>query len=116
LRNVTLDADYQINLEDALACAGHEVVVFIDAARRLRRPFAVMTVEPAAAVPAMSHTFGPGAVLALAAELYGKRPAALLLAVRGHDFSIGEGLTTRAQADLGLALIFLEAFLKGLRA
>jgi hydrogenase maturation protease len=74
-----------------------------------------LTVEPAGAVPAMSHALGPAAVLALAAELYDRRPEARLLAVRGHDFSLGEGLSKRAQANLGLALAFLEAFLKGLR-
>lgn len=63
----------------------------------------------------MSHALGPAAVLALAAELYGKRPEARLLAIRGHRFSIREGLTRRAEGNLALALIFLEAFLKGLR-
>ena len=66
-------------------------------------------------MPAMSHALGPSAVLALAAELYGKRPEARLLAIRGHDFSVGEGLTRRAEGHLALALIFLGAFLKGLR-
>jgi len=55
-------------------------------------------------------------VLALAAELFGKRPQARLLAVRGRDFSVGEGLTARAEADLELALAFLASFLKGLRS
>lgn len=113
---MTLDANYQLNIEDALACAGHEVVVFVDAARRLRPPFAFSAVEPAMAVPAMSHALGPAAVLAVAAALYGKRPEARLLAVRGRDFSVGEGLSPRAEADLGLALIFLVSYLKGLRS
>ena len=112
---MTLDANYQLGPEDALACAEHEVVVFVDAARRLRRPFAFSPVEPAASVPALSHALSPAAVLALACELFGKRPQARLLAVRGHDFSVGEGLTARAEADLGLALVFLASFLKGLR-
>jgi len=116
LKNVTVDANYQLNIEDALACAGHEVVVFVDAARGLRRPFAVSTLEPAAAVPALSHALSPAAVLAVTAELYGRRPEARLLAVRGHDFSVGEGLTRRAEADLDQAVIFLDAFLKGLRS
>ncbi len=113
---MTLDANYQLNIEDALACAGHEIVVFVDAARRLARPFALSTIEPAAAVPAMSHALGPSAVLAVAAALYGKRPEARLLAIRGHDFSVGEGLSPRAEADLGLAQIFLASYLKGLRS
>jgi len=63
----------------------------------------------------MSHALTPGAVLAVAADLYGKRPDARLLAVRGHSFAVGEGLTARGESDLGLALEFLEAFLKGER-
>jgi hydrogenase maturation protease len=115
-RNVTCDANYQLNIEDALACAGHDVVVFVDAGRGLRRPFTFTPVGPAAALPAMSHSLGPAAVLAVAAGLYGKRPEARLLAVRGRDFSVGEGLTRRAEGDLILALAFLEAFVKGVRS
>jgi hypothetical protein len=116
LRSVTCDANYQLNIEDALACAGHEIVVFIDAARGLRKPFAFTTIEPAAAMPAMSHALGPAAVLAVTAALYGKRPEARLLAIRGHDFSVGEGLTRRAEGNLALAMAFLEAFVKGVRS
>ena len=113
LPGVTCDADYQINLEDALACAGHDLVVFVDAARGLRVPFKLVRVEASGRVPAMSHSLGPGAVLALAAELYGKRPEARVLAIRGHRWTIGEGLSAKAEANLALALDFLEDFLKG---
>jgi len=116
LRGVTCDANYQLNIEDALACAGHDVVVFVDAARGLGRPFAFTEVKAAAAVPAMSHALGPAAVLAVAAELYGKTPDARLLAVRGHRFSVGEGLSAKAEADLALALEFLDGFLKEARS
>ncbi len=116
LRNVTCDANYQLNVEDALACAENEVVVFIDAGRRLRKPFTFTEVRPAAAMPAMSHALGPAAILAVADGLYGKRPEARLLAVHGHDFSVGEGLSRRAEGDLDLAMTFLEAFVKGVRS
>jgi hydrogenase maturation protease len=116
LRNVTCDANYQINIEDALACAGHDVVVFVDAGRGLRKPFTFTEVGPATAMPAMSHALGPAGVLAVAAELYGKRPEARILIIRGHDFSIGEGLTLRAEGNLALAMAFLEAFVKAVRA
>jgi hydrogenase maturation protease len=116
LKHVTVDANYQLNIEDALACAGHEVVIFVDAALGLRRPFTFTTIEPATAIPALSHALGPAAVLAVAAALYGRRPEARVLAIRGRDFSVGEGLTRRAETDLDLALLFIEAFLKGLRS
>jgi hydrogenase maturation protease len=115
LRDVRCDANYQLAIEDALAVAECDVVVFVDAARGLRRSFSFTAVEPDAAMPVLSHALAPAAVLALAAELYGRRPQARIMAVRGHDFSVGEGLTRRAAAHLDLALIFLEAFLKGLR-
>jgi len=115
LRGVACDANYQLNIEDALACAGHDVVVFVDAARGLRRPFRFGRLEPAAGMPAMSHALGPAQVLALAAALYGRTPEAWLLGIRGHSFAVGEGLTARGESDLGLALEFLEAFLKGER-
>jgi hydrogenase maturation protease len=116
LRGVVCDAGYQLNVEDALACAEHEVVVFVDAARGLRKPFTFNRVRPAAGLPAMSHALKPGVVLAVAAGLYGKTPDARLLAVRGHRFSIGEGLSAKAEANLAQALEFLLGFLKGVRS
>jgi hydrogenase maturation protease len=115
LPGVTCDANYQLNIEDALACAGHDVVVFVDAARGLRRPFTFTEIKAAGAMPAMSHALGPEAVLAVAAEIYGRAPDARLLAIRGHRFSVGEGLSAPAETNLALALDFLEDFLKGAR-
>ena len=63
----------------------------------------------------MSHALGPAAVLALASGLYGKRPEARMLAIRGHRFTVGEGLTPEAERNLGQALAFLEDYLKGIR-
>lgn len=112
---VTCDADYQIRLEDALACAGHDIVIFVDAARGRRRPFVFRKIEPDPALPAMSHTLGPAAVLALAAELYGRAPAAYILAIRGHRWTLGEGLSDKAEGNLVLALEFVKRFLKEAR-
>jgi hydrogenase maturation protease len=116
LRGVACDANYQLNVEDALACADHDIVVFVDAARKLRKPFTFTRVRPAAGLPALSHALEPGAVLAVSAGLYGKTPEARLLAIRGHSFAMGEGLTERAERDLSLALEFLVDFLKGVRS
>ena len=115
LPGVACDANYQLAIEDALACAERDIVVFVDAARGLRKPFALRKVKPAGVLPAMSHTLPPQGVLAVAAGLYGKRPEAWILAVRGHRFTVGEGLTEEASRNLDLALAFLMDFLRGLR-
>lgn len=112
LPGVTCDANYQLNIEDALDCSRYDVVVFVDAARALRAPFAWTEVKPETAVPSMTHAMGPGAVLAVCAGLYGRRPEAHLLAIRGHCWGVGEGLSPRAEKDLGEAVRFLKGFLK----
>ncbi|HSA97364.1 MAG TPA: hydrogenase maturation protease [Acidobacteriota bacterium] len=114
LPGVTADANYQLNVEDALACSMHDVVVFIDAARGLRKPFTMARLGPEAAVPAMTHSLGPGAVLALSRELYGRAPEAWLLAIGGRRWEMGEGLSPRASDDLDEAVAFLAEFLAGL--
>ncbi len=113
LRGVACDANYQLNIEDALTCAGYDTVIFVDAARGLRKPFTFTKIKAAAAIPSMSHALRPEAVLAIAAGLYGKTPDARLLAIRGKRWEAGEGLSAEAEADLALALEFLEGFLKG---
>ncbi len=112
LPGVTCDADYQLNVEDALSCATHDMVVFVDAARDIRTPFMWAEVEPEASMPAMTHALGPGAVLAVCAALYGKSPKAHVLGIRGHRWEIGEGLSPGAKADLREALRFLEEFIR----
>ncbi|MCX6568734.1 MAG: hydrogenase maturation protease [Candidatus Aminicenantes bacterium] len=123
LRGVACDANYQLNIEDALTCASYDTVIFVDAAhvvneddgaaRGRRKPFTFTKIKAAAAIPSMSHALRPEAVLAIAAELYGKTPDARLLAIRGKCWEVGEGLSAEAEADLALALEFLEGFLKG---
>ena len=112
LPGVTCDANYQLNIEDALTCSRYDVVVFVDAARGLRVPFTWAKVRAEAAVPAMTHAMGPGAVLAVCAGLYGRRPEAHLLAIRGHRWDLGEGLSPQAERDLRGAVRFLEGFVK----
>ena len=104
-----------MNLEDALACAEHDIVIFIDAGRGMRKPFTFRPVRPSGSFPAMSHSLSPGSVLAIAAELYGRVPDARLLAILGHSWTIGEGLSAKARKNLDLALEFLEGFLKEVR-
>ena len=111
LPGVDADANYQLNIEDAELCSRYAVVVFADAARRLRTPFRFTKLKLDAAAPLTSHALGPGMVLALCEKLYGRRPDARLLALRGHRWGVKEGLTDAAARDLEAALAFLADFL-----
>jgi hydrogenase maturation protease len=108
----SLDANYQLNVEDALACSEHDEVVFADASETAEAPFAFESLEPAGGAGFTTHELAPAAVLALSEELYGKRPRAWTLAIRGYAFDVGEGLSPQAEINLSAALAFMIARLK----
>jgi hydrogenase maturation protease len=111
LPGVALDANYQLQIEDALAISRFDEVVFVDAARSLDAPFRLFRMAPGAASSFSTHVLAPEAVLALCRELYGRTPRARLLAVRGYDFEIGEALSAGAERNLEAALKRLRALL-----
>lgn len=107
-----LDANYQLNAEDALAVAGHDTVIFVDAtADTAGAPFTFRPLVPAAAVSFSTHAMAPETVLALCQELYGKCPPAHLLAIRGQSWEPNAAMTPAAATNLAAALAFLKSYL-----
>jgi hydrogenase maturation protease len=107
LPNVTAYDNYQLNIEDAMAVAAHDVVWFVDAAKLGPAPYTVSALAPAGAVEFTSHIMRPQTVLAIAQQCYGKTPPAFLLGVRGYEFEFVEALTPGATANLDAALAML---------
>jgi hydrogenase maturation protease len=111
---VTVDSDYQLTVEDAEAVARHEVVVFVDAAVGGSEPFYFRRTHPCGSPGFSSHSVEPGEVLALAGALFGARPEAYVLGIRGYAFNeFGEGLSERAAANLAAARDFMDRVLRG---
>jgi hydrogenase maturation protease len=113
LDGVTVDANYQLMVEDAEACARHDVVVFADAALHGPEPFSFRPLEPKAQLSFSSHSVDPRAVLALAEELFEAHPEGYMLGIRGYEFNeFKEALSERAAANLAAALTFIETVLR----
>lgn len=109
LPGVTVEANYQLTVEDAREIAEHDVVVFADASLTGPAPFSFRRIEPKAGSHFSSHIVAPEAVLALAHELFGGKPEAYVLGIRGYAFDeFGESLSERARANLAAALEFLQ--------
>jgi hydrogenase maturation protease len=108
----TLDA-YQLNIEDALDVAEHDVVWFVDAAKSGPSPFCVSELTGARSLEFTSHLVRPEAVLALARDGWGRTPRAFLLAIRGYRFEFVERLTLAAARNLRAAEAMLMASLEG---
>jgi hydrogenase maturation protease len=105
--NLTAFDNYQLNIEDAMEVAAHDVVWFVDAAKTGLSPYAVHGVSPAANIEFTSHLVRPEAILAIASQYYGASPQAFVLAIRGYEFEFIEALTPRATDNLRAALAML---------
>ena len=105
-------ADYQFNVEDALAVAESRAVVFVDAAREGPAPFEFRELAPRKESSFTTHALAPEAVLALADELYGARPPAWLLAIRGEAWEPNAAPTSAARAHRIAAREFLQGWLR----
>ena len=105
--NVDCDSNTQLNIEDALTCSHYDNVIFVDASETAAPPFEFKELEPAREIASTTHEMSPASVLTLTEELYARRPGAWLLAVRGYEWDIGEGLSPQAEINLSAALAFL---------
>ncbi len=109
---VTVDADYQLTVEDAAAVADHDVVIFVDAAVTGREPFFVERVTPRADLGFTTHDVDPATVLGLARDLFGATARGYTVGIRGYEFNeFGEKLSERARANLEETRRFLTGVL-----
>jgi hydrogenase maturation protease len=100
--------DFQLQVEDAMDLDGRRVVVFIDASVSGPAPFEFRAVAPRADGSVTTHAMTPEAVLATAEEVFGCRPAAYVMAVRGEGFELGMHLSCVAAAHLEAAWAVLD--------
>lgn len=111
---VTVDANYQLSVEDAEAVANHKVVVFADADTTGPEPFSFRAIRPRSYLSFSSHSLDPPAVLALAQELFGAKTEGYLFGIRGYAFNeFNETLTEKAQANMELAVNFFRSLVAG---
>jgi hypothetical protein len=58
-----------------------------------------------------THSLPPEGVLAVCEAVYGKKPRAYLLAIRGHRWELGEGLSPKGRENLAAAVDALADFI-----
>ena len=85
---------HQLAPELAELVAGYDLVIFVDAhVGNVPEEIREEALAAGYTQPFVSHQVHPATVLALAKELYGRVPRAVLLSLRGEDFDFGEGLS-----------------------
>ena len=107
LPGVEVQQDYQLTVEHALALVGAGRVVFADALVGSDAGFEFTGLEPAERGDLASHSLSPGALLGLAATLYGAAPEAHVMGIAGVAFGeVREGLSPEAGRNLDRAVEF----------
>ena len=106
-RGVTVDSNYQLELEDAATLAEFDTAIFVDADRSGPEPFWFDRVRPTSRVGWTSHGMTAEALVFLTEELFGKKVEAYTLGIRGYEFDeLKEDLTEPARKNLEMALEF----------
>lgn len=106
---VTVEEAYQLNIEDAATLAEYDAALFVDATTVGAGPYELSPTRAAQCVSFTSHAVEPESVLAICEEHFDAAPESWTLAIRGYDFSLGEGLTPRANENLEKALTSVQA-------
>jgi len=113
---VTLEAGYQLGIEDAALVAAHDLVIFVDAHRSGPDPFEFTRLEPRWDAAFTTHAVAPESVLALAREQLGARTEGFLLGIRGEEFDgFGDAMSPRAERNLAAAVEFVHRVLREAR-
>jgi len=113
LDGVTIDADYQLTVEDSAEVAGHDVVIFVDASMNGEEPYSFSGLIPEKQESFCSHSVRPEAVLWLAKDLFNAGTEAYILGIRGYSFEMfKEEMTEKALDNLEKAVHFLKDFLQ----
>jgi hydrogenase maturation protease len=113
--DLTAYDNYQLNIEDAIDVAAHDVVWFVDATKAGPSPYAVHAVAPSPIIDFTSHLVRPEAILAIAQTCYGHAAQAYLLAVRGYEFAFVEALTAGASENSRAAVAMLTGRIRAVQ-
>lgn len=112
LPGVTVDANYQLTVEDASDIAENDVVIFADASLNGSEPFSFSEIQPRKALSFSSHSIEPEAVLDLAYDLFKAKTKGYTLGIRGYEFNeFGSKLSEKAKKNLDQAFEFIKKVL-----
>ena len=113
--DLVLETDFQCQIEHAMDLKDMQGAVFVDASRNTEQPFTFAPLQACQHDPAhTTHSLPPAAVLAVAQQIGLTVPPAWLMAIAGHNFQLGDGLSPVAEQGLGAALDHLQSHLRRL--
>ncbi len=108
---IEFDTNYQLNIEDAEAISGKDIVIFADASTEEIDDYLFTEVTGETEVSFTTHAASPGYIVQLCRDLFGKCPKVYLLHIKGYRWDFKEGLSKEAENNLQKALDFTKKYL-----
>lgn len=109
LTSLYLDANYQLNIEDATEMQGKDLVIFVDASiDETVEQYKLVPVKPSPKVEFTMHATSPGFIMHLCEQIYGYTPPTWIMHIKGYSWNMKEALTPEARKNLQLAYQYIE--------
>jgi hydrogenase maturation protease len=100
---------YQLSLEDADLISRYSRVLFVDATKDPAvESFSLSRPQPKLDFSFTSHAISVPAILATTRQCFEHVPDTYLLAIRGYEWELQQGLTSEAEHNLSHSLEFLS--------
>lgn len=104
ISNVDLDSNYQLNIEDADAISGYDLVIFVDASEEPIEDIIFTKVNPSEAKIEFSmHAVSTAFVLDLCKKMYNKTPETYLIHIKGYEWEFEVPMTEKALENVDKA-------------
>lgn len=113
ITHVTLDANYQLQVEDTTLMHNKDLVIFVDASMEEHiNDFAFSAIEPDSQATFSMHAVAPAYLLDLCEKIFGTHPPTFLLHIRGYEWEVDEEITSQASENLKKAWLALQYIIK----
>lgn len=110
IKNVEVDTNYQLNVEDALSISDKDIVIFVDASLAIDTSFKFVKVNSDdSTIEFTMHAVSPSYILDLCNKIYNKNPKTYLLHIKGYYWDLKEEISTEANENLIKAVDFIKA-------
>ncbi len=113
--HISVDSNYQLNIEDADNISQYDVVFFIDASIEEIDDYILTEVKASDATIEFSmHAVSTSFVLDLCKKMYNKTPETYLLHIKGYEWDFMEKISDAAQENFDRAFSFLKERIENL--
>jgi len=113
LQHISVDCNYQLNIEDAETIAAYDRVIFVDAS--IVEEVDSYKMEKIApdntSIEFSMHAVSVGFVLDLCQKIYHRFPETYVLHIKAYEFDFIEELTPAARSNMLKAFDYLKSFL-----